>query len=345
MKQEISERGKKVLGAVVDLYIQTAEPVGSRTVWKRYNLKFSPATIRNIMADLEDMGLLFQPHTSAGRMPTELGFRFYVDTLLERQPLASEKRKKIRQHLVKSNYNLEKVLKESSRILSNYSRQAGIVLTPRFSTVILKYIKFIKLKNNVILTILIDSTGTVYHKMITFNMDISQSDLNRFAAYLNESFVDQSLAEVKRKLEKEMERHKAEFDQIWTSIFQFSQEALRIDKEKDVYIEGTVNILSCPEFSDVEVMKSLLKAFEEKSIIVSLLDKTMNERGLRIFIGSEIEEQGLKGCSIIASPYTWRDVVVGTLGVIGPIRMDYSSVIPLVEYTAEVVSDILTKTV
>ncbi|KPJ69412.1 MAG: hypothetical protein AMJ45_00195 [Syntrophobacter sp. DG_60] len=345
MKRKLSEREKKILGAVVDLYIQTAEPVGSHTVRKQYNLKFSPATIRNIMADLKEMGLLFQPHTSAGRIPTELGLRFYIDTLLECQPLKSEQRETIKQRLLKDNYNLEDILKESSRILSTYSHQAGIVLVPRFSNMVLRYIEFVKLKDNLILTILIDSTGSVYHKIIPFNVDITQHDLNRFAIYLNATFTDQPLAEVKHQLVKEMQKDRDKFDEMWADIFQLSQQVLQMDKDKDLYIEGTINILSYPEFADVRAMRLLLKAFEEKSIIVRLLDKTMNERGLQVFIGSEIEEQGLKGCSIIASPYTWGDVVAGTLGVIGSIRMNYSSVIPLVEYTAEVVSDILTKTV
>lgn len=345
MKWTLSERERKILRAVVDLYIQTAEPVGSHTVWKRYNFKFSPATIRNIMANLEEVGLLFQPHTSAGRIPTELGLRFYIDTLLERQPLKSEQRETIKQRLVKDNYSLEDVLKESSRILSSYSCQAGIVLVPRFSNMVLKYIEFVKLRDNLILTILIDSTGNVYHKIVSFNVDVTQHDLNRFAIYLNTNFTDQPLAQVKQELLKEMRKDRDEFDEMWADILQLSHQVLQMDKDKDLYIEGATNILSYPEFADVKAMRLLLKAFEEKGIIVRLLDKTMNEGGLQVFIGSEIEEQSLRSCSIIASPYTRGDVVVGTLGVIGSIRMNYSSVIPLVEYTAEVVSDILTKTV
>ena len=181
----LSERAKQVLGAVVNMYIQTGEPVGSRVIWKRYRLPMSPATIRNIMADLEEMGLFYQPYTSAGRVPTEKGWRFYIDTLLEKRPLSQECRLKIRQSLQEATYDLEKVLTESSRLLSSYSQQTGIVAAPKFSRIILKYIEFVKLNENAILAIIVGATGVVYHRIISAPSSIRQQDLDRFANYLN----------------------------------------------------------------------------------------------------------------------------------------------------------------
>jgi len=339
----LSNRAKQILSAVVDMYIQTGEPVGSRAVWRRYKLPVSPATIRNVMADLEDMGLFYQPHTSAGRVPTELGWRFYIDALLEKRPLSEQYKTRIRQNLGQTTYNIEKILKMSSHILSAYSRHAGVVVAPKFSRIVLKHIEFVKLKQNLILAIIVGSTSIVYHRIIPFSTPIDQNNLNRFANYLNISFAGLTLGEVRQRLVEEMKKDKAEFDAIWQRAFQLSQRVLLPEKE-NIYIEGTTNILNYPELSDVQTMRSLLTAFEEKSIIARLLDRTLQDAKVQVFVGSEIAEEGLKDCSVVASPYMQGNVVLGTVAVIGPMRMNYGKIIPLVEYTAQVLSEILAKT-
>ncbi|HDD43678.1 MAG TPA: heat-inducible transcription repressor HrcA [Candidatus Desulfofervidus auxilii] len=339
----LSERAKQVLGAVVNMYIQTGEPVGSRVIWKRYRLPMSPATIRNIMADLEEMGLFYQPYTSAGRVPTEKGWRFYIDTLLEKRPLSQECRLKIRQSLQEATYDLEKVLTESSRLLSSYSQQTGIVAAPKFSRIILKYIEFVKLNENAILAIIVGATGVVYHRIISAPSSIRQQDLDRFANYLNTFYAGLTLGEARAKLIEEMKKDKEKFDVIWKRVIQLSQRVLQPEKEK-IYIEGTANILKYPEFTDVEVMKTLLAAFEEKSLIARLLERVMQGAKLQVFVGSEIASKELKDCSIVASPYWSGETVMGTVAVIGPMRMDYSIVIPLVEYMAQVLSEVLAQT-
>lgn len=339
----LSNRAKQILSAVVDMYIQTGEPVGSRAVWKRYKLPMSPATIRNIMADLEDMGLFYQPHTSAGRVPTELGWRFYIDALLEKRPLSTQHKTKIRQNLKEVKYNIDQILKRSSYILSAFSHHAGVVVAPKFSRIVLKHIEFVELKRDLVLAIIVGSTGTVYHRIIPFFTPIDQNNLNRFANYLNTSFVGLTLGEVRQKLVEEMRKDKAEFDAIWQKAFQLSQRVLQPENEH-VYIEGTTNILNYPEFSDVQTMKSLLTAFEEKSIIARLLDRTLQDAKVQVFVGSEIAEEGLKDCSVVASPYMQGETILGTVAVIGPMRMDYGTIIPLVEYTAQVLSEFFAKT-
>ena len=338
----LSERAKQVLSAVVQMYITTGEPVGSRAVWKQYKFSISPATIRNIMADLEEMGLFYQPHTSAGRVPTELGWRIYIDTLLEKRPLSKRFKRQIRQSLKEDKDNIEKILKESSKILSFYSQHAGIVVAPKFSTIVLKYIEFVQLRKNSILTIIVGNRGMVYHRVISAPTVISQKDLTRFANYLNTSFTGLTLGEVRQRLIEEMKKDKARFDTLWNKVFQLTQRMFWPEREQ-IYIEGTVNILNYPEFSDVERLKSLLVAFEEKSIIARLLERTVRDAKPQVFVGSEIDQKELRECGVVASPYMSGDSVLGTVAVIGPIRMNYANVIPLVEYTAQVLSEILDK--
>jgi heat-inducible transcriptional repressor len=341
----LSDRDKQILHAVVSMYIQTGEPVGSRAVWKRYKLPMSPATIRNIMADLEEMGFFYQPHTSAGRVPTELGLRFYIDALLKKRPLPPQNKVKIKRDLkeVQSKYDIDKILQKSSHLLSLYSHQAGIVIAPKFSRIILKQIEFVRLNKHLVLAIIVGSTGIVYHRLIPNVSQISQDDLNKFANYLNANFCGLTLGEVKARLIEEMKKDKAEFDAIWEKIVHLGKSILKPEKE-NVYIEGTVNILNYPEFSDVERMKALLKAFEEKGIIARLLERTMEEARVQVFVGGEITAEGLSGCSVVASPYSQGDTVLGSVAVIGPMRMNYAEIIPLVEYTAQVLSEILAKT-
>jgi len=339
----LSERARQVLEAVVNVYIETGEPVGSRVIWKRYHLPMSPATIRNVMSDLEELGFFYQPHTSAGRVPTEKGWRFYINTMLEKRPLSDACRLKIKQSLQEATYNLEKVFTESSRLLSSYSHQAGIVVAPKFSRIILKHIEFVKLSKNAILAVIVGATGIVYHKIISAPFSISQRHLGRFANYLNSFYTGLTLGEVRQRLVEEMKKDKEKFDAIWNRIFQLSQRVLQPEKEK-IYIEGTANILRYPEFTDVEVMKALLIAFEEKSIITKLLERTMYDEKLQVFVGSDLASDKLKECGMVASPYRSGKTVIGTVAVIGPMRMNYSIVIPLVEYMAQALSEVLVQT-
>ncbi len=341
-KMELSKRDRQILQAVVATYIQTGEPVGSRTVWRRYKLPMSPATIRNIMADLEEMGFFFQPHTSAGRVPTELGLKFYIESLLKKKPLPSKNKREIKENLkeLRCEYDLEKVLQESSKLLSQYSKQAGIVIAPKFSRIVLKQIEFVWLNRHTVLAVIVGSTGIVYHRLIPNISKISQPNLNKFANFLNAHFCGMTLGEVKKRLIEDMKKDKAEFDAIWHRITKFSKRLLEPEKE-DVYIEGTTNILNYPEFSDIERMKALVKAFEEKGIITRLLERTMEDARVQVFIGGEISVEGLDKCGIIASPYMQGDTILGSVAVIGPIRMNYAKVIPLVEYTAQVLSELL----
>ncbi len=337
----MSVRDREVLQAIIMDYIQTAEPVGSRTVSKKYNLELSPATIRNVMADLEEMGFLMQPHTSAGRVPTDLAFRYYVDSILEIGKLRQIDRNFIEGSLQDENLDLNEIMKRASSLLSTLSRQTGIVLAPRFGGIIFKHIEFIKLREKKILVIIVSKMGEVQNKIIEADETMTQDELDKYSSYLTEIMGGLSLVEAKRKIVEELKREKVLFDKLMYRALQLSQKALEDEGQGDVFIEGKTNIIQFPEFADFEKMRVLLLAFEEKKKLVKLLDKALSAHGIQIFIGAENEFSEMKGCSVVAAPYSRENFTLGTLGVIGPIRMDYSSIIPIVDYTAKIVCRIL----
>ena len=345
MSLELSERDRRILEAVIQDYILTAEPVGSRTLSKRYNLDLSPATIRNVMADLDDLGLLTQPHTSAGRVPTNQGLRYYVDTILEVKDLPGMDQVAIHQEITAVTTDAEQLLKHASRVLSSVSRQLAVVLAPRFSRLTINQLQFVKINRNMILVILVGRSGIIQNRIIKTDEDLSQEDLNRFNRYLNEILEGLTISEIKRKIVEEMRHEKNQFDQMLSRALALSSQIfVENEIEDDVYIDGRVNLLEHPEFSAVPAMKAIFRAFEDKSILVKLLDNTMNASGVQIFIGTENELAALDGCTLIASRYSRGSRPLGTLGVIGPTRLNYSKIIPVVDYTARLLSQILEST-
>jgi len=340
---ELSGRDRQVLEAVVSDYIQSGEPVGSRTVSKRYELRVSPATIRNVMADLEERGLLSQPHTSAGRVPTEKGLRIYLDTLMRSRTLGKEERARIRRAFQENKSDIQAILQQTSRILSSFCRQAGVVLWPSWKATRLKHIEFVRLRPNQVMVILISKTGLVKHSLLEWPEDIKQEELDKYGRYLNERFQDLPLGEVKERILEEMVKEKVLFDALYSRALEVTQRFFESSLENsEVYIEGQINLLENPEFSDVERLKGILEAFENKSRIVRLLDMSLKvSSGVQIILGPESEFQELQQISLISSPYRHGDTLLGVLGVIGPLRMDYPRIIPVVEFTASLLSQLL----
>jgi heat-inducible transcriptional repressor len=341
MTQTLTDRDREVLGAIITDYIQTAEPVGSRTVSKKSEIRLSPATIRNVMADLEEMGFLTQPHTSAGRVPTDRAFRFYVDSILEVRQLKSADRGRIEMGFQDEGMDTNEVMKRASSLLSLLSKQTGVILAPRFGSNIFKHIEFIKLREKTILVIIVCKSGEVQNKLIESDEDMSQDELDKYSRYLTEIMGGLNLVEARRKILEEIKKEKVLFDKLMFRALQLSQKALEDEGGGDLYIEGKTNILQSPEFTDLEKMRTLLQAFEEKTKIVKLLDKALLAQGMQIFIGAENEFNEMKDCSVIAAPYSKENFTLGTLGIIGPTRMDYPSIIPIVDYTARIVGKIL----
>ena len=338
---DLNERFKKVLEFIVLDYISSAEPVGSRTICKRYGIPLSPATVRNVMADLEELGFLWQPHTSAGRVPTDKAFRFYVDEILNVQSLSQIEREKIRRTYSISKYDIPEIMRETSRILSGLSNYMGVVLAPKMASTIFKHIQFIRLGIDQILAVFVTSGGTVQNVIVYMGDDLSQHELDSMSRYLNEMLKGLTLAQVREKILEEMRKEKVAYDRMMKKALKLGQRVFSGQEEKELYIDGQVNILDELEFANIDKMKSLFRAFEEKSILITLLDQCLAGAGVQITIGSESECREMEGCSLVSAAYGGVDRTLGILGILGPRRMNYSRVIPVVEYTARVLTQIL----
>lgn len=284
---------------------------------------------------------MVQPHTSAGRIPTEHAFRYYVDSILQVKKLGRKEQDRIDTGLTEGSPDVNEVLKRASFLLSLLSRQTGLVLVPRFGSSVFKHIEFIRLREKKILVILVCKTGEVQNKLIESEEEMTQDELDKYSRYLTEIMGGLSLSEAKRRIVEELKQEKVAFDKLMYPALKLSQKALEDEGAGDVYIEGKTNIIRYPEFADLEKMQVLLQAFEEKSKIVRLLDKALSAHGIQIFIGSENEVNEMKECSVVAAPYSKENFTLGTLGVIGPTRMDYSSIIPIVDYTATLLGKVL----
>ena len=261
----MTERDRKVLQAIIMNYIQTAQPVGSRIVSKKSKMGLSPATIRNVMADLEEIGFLVQPHTSAGRVPTDRAFRFYVDSILNMRRLTPEEREQIEKSLQEESLGINEIMKRTSHLLSLLSRQTGVILAPRFGSKIFKHLEFIKLRDKRLLVIIVSKTGEVQNKVIEADEELYQDELDKYGRYLTEIMGGLSLTEAKHKIMEELKKEKVLFDKLMYRALQLSQKALEDEGEGNLFIEGTTNIMQSPEFADMEKMRVLIQAFEEKT--------------------------------------------------------------------------------
>jgi heat-inducible transcriptional repressor len=293
------------------------------------------------MSDLEDMGLLHQPHTSAGRIPTEKALRFYVNSILKVKDLKLSEKDRIRKRYQFSELETSDIIKQTSEVLSVLSHQMSIISAPKIIGTVLKHIEFIKISTNRILVIFVSQSGFVQNRIVEDKEDISQSELDKYTNYLGDILVGISLEEVREKLDQEMQKEKIAYDQLLSKALQLSKKALAEELEPELYVGGKINLLESPEFSEVGRMRTLLQALEEKNLLLTLLDKTMDAEGVQIFIGSEVQLSDMQTLSIITSPYRQGKNVVGALGIIGPTRMDYLNLIPIVEYSAQLVTEFL----
>ena len=345
MTEDLNDRSQNILKAVILSYIRTAYPVGSRTLTKTFDFGLSPASIRNIMADLEEMGYLIQPHPSAGRVPSEKGYRFYVDGLLsEADPEVMNYDFGVQQYSLHKTDDVRGLLQETSRMLSLCSHYAGIVLTPKFANMLFQHLQFIELRRHHILIVFVSTEGLVQTKIIETDEDFAQQELDRFSFFLNDRFKGLTLQEIRTKLLDQMWEDKESYNRLLQMALEPISESLIEAQGEELYLEGAANILEQPEFSNVEKMKALFRTFEEKYNIMKLLDKCFNSEGVQVFIGSENAFPGTNECSLVITNYKRGNQVLGALGIIGPIRMEYSRVIPLVDYTARLLSQTLAET-
>ncbi len=343
MAEELDERGRDVLRAVVQEFIASGDPVGSQHLTRRAEFEVSPATMRNVLSELEALGYLEKPHTSAGRVPTDQGYRFFVDSLLQLKAPTAQDQALIEQGLGAS--GVEERMQEAGKVLHLLSRHAGVVLIPRPSAVTLQRIEFVRLSDDRALAILVGSGGQVQNKLVALDQPLSAEALQAASSYLNELFrAASSIEDVRGRILQELDSERAQYDQLAARALKLGAQATDVSSAERVVIEGQGSFLEAPEFAeDVRRMKALFKALDEKHKLLSLLDRVQRAREMQIFIGAESEFGSQGDVTLIASPYGAGEQVLGTVGVIGPTRLDYQRVIPLVNFTARVLSRALSQ--
>ncbi|MFN2549984.1 MAG: heat-inducible transcriptional repressor HrcA [Myxococcales bacterium] len=330
----LDERARRVLAAIVRDYIQGGEPVGSHAIARRPDVDVSSATVRAVMADLEELGYLEKPHTSAGRIPTSRGYRYYVDALLRVKAPSAEERDEIERQAHEAAPRLEGLMTAASRVLHSLTRHAGVVAAPRPQSERLQRIEFLQLREGRVLAVLVSRSGAVRNRLLTLPQAISS--LEQSANYLNSLIADLTLAEAQARLRAELDRDRRELSELQAHALALGAQAVQVEQPAMV-IEGQASFLEDKALAqDVAKIRALFRALEEKEQLLSVLDRTLDAEELRIFIGAE---SGIVGpdLAIVAAPYRLKGEVVGALGVIGPTRMDYSRVVPLVELTARTV--------
>lgn len=340
MAIELTTRSRQILEAIIEDYIATAEPVGSSTVARRHAMSLSSATIRNVMAQLEEQGLLHSPHTSAGRVPTDKAYRFYVDSLIGLRQITREEKRMIVSSCRQSGVGLSEILKEATKTVSSLSNYLGLVIAPNFNSDLFRHIEFIRLGSHKILAILVSRNGSVQNRLVESETDFSESQLVAMGNYLNELMSGLTINEARSKILQEMQSEKVLYDSMMSQALSMSAQAVA-ENSVDIFIDGQARILEQPEFCDAGRMRDIFRAFEQKGQLLQLLGNCMNADGVQIYIGAETPVSRSAGVSMITSRFVTSNNTVGLLGVIGPTRMGYSSVIPIVDYTARLVSKLL----
>jgi heat-inducible transcriptional repressor len=340
----VNERIREILNWVIATFIVTGKPVGSRTIARHSREQLSAATVRNIMADLEEMGYLHQPHASAGRVPTDKAYRFYVDYLLKRKDLSARDRGIIDRDL-RLDDSTEHLMARTSQVLSRISKNVGIVVSPPISRVALKHIHFTKLTDNRVLIILVSRSGIVQNRLIHYE-DTSQTELDQAARYIVEHFKDQTLYEIRNQILKMIRKEQALYDKFMKRVITLSTEAFAhgdSELEAEIYLDGASNLIKTPEFSDINKMKLLFETIEQKNRLAALISQCIESdtQEVRITIGAENALPGIEDCTLITSRYVVDEKTHGSLGILGPTRMEYGRAISLVDYVARLFGKVL----
>jgi heat-inducible transcriptional repressor len=334
-KHILNERSLQLLKALIERYISDGQPVGSRALSKDSGLKLSPATIRNVMSDLEDLGLIHSPHTSSGRVPTVSGYRLFVDMLLTVKPLQSEEFLRLSESLAAKD-NPSDVIGTASRLLSELTQMAGVVTLPKRELLYLRHIEFLPLSNTRVLVIFVTNEQEVHNKIIITSKIFTPSELQQAANYLNSVYSGKSLLSIRKAVLKELQDDQERMNQVMLDAIKMAQLTFESSNEKeDFVLTGETNLMDFSELSDREQLRKLFNAFSQKQGVIHLLDQCMKAEGVQIFIGEESGYQAFNHCSLVTSSYSVSDKVVGVLGVIGPTRMAYEKIIPYVDVTAK----------
>jgi heat-inducible transcriptional repressor len=337
----LPDREREVLTTIIEAYIATATPVGSRAVSKQSPLGLSPASIRNIMADLTETGYLEQPHTSAGRIPTAKAFRFYIDEVMLEKPLNDASQRRIATVLSTAGLDMGAILRQASRLLSGLSLQVAMVVAPRHAETRWKRIDFSLLNPGLVMVILVLQGGLVRNRVIETSVEVTADDLVGYANYLNHLFTDRTVAEVRSLLVAELREAERTLNALYQRALTLAQAAFERDSEPaaEVIVDGAANILSQPEFADNIHVREVMRVLEERTILLALLDKTATEPRTVITIGPESDLAALADLGVITAPYGAGPL--GAIGLIGPLRMDYATLVPVVNFTANALTRLL----
>jgi heat-inducible transcriptional repressor len=338
---DLDERRRDVLRSVIQLHIETGEPVGSESLARTLNRSLSPATLRNIMADLEALGYLDHPHTSAGRMPTDEGYRFYVDSLMDPQPLPARDAAAIDSALRRGEASLEQVMERASHLLSTLSKHVGFVLIPDIAQTSFRHVDLVPLAHPRVLVVMVSSTGIVTNKVIEVEERLSREELQACANYLNEHFAGLALATVRQRLLELMQEEKALYDSLLKNVAALGERAFSEPGEASVYLDGASNMLSKPEFEDLTRMRAIFKTFEEKGRMVRILNACIGGDGIRVLIGHENPEPDLRQLAFVTSSLPVEGEAGWGLGVLGSTRMEYAHVVTLVDHMAQAIAKTL----
>ncbi len=337
----LNERAQILLKTLVERYIHEGQPVGSRALSKFSGLDLSPATIRNVMADLEEMGLVASPHTSAGRVPTPQGYRLFVDTLLVVKTLDKLELNHLENHLHPDNPS--RLINVASQLLSDLTRFAGVVVTPKRKGAVFRYVEFMALSEKRILLIIVTPEGDVQNRIIFTHTPYSQSDLIEAGNFINQHYAGCTLDEIRGRVDTELKQLRSEMISLMSAAIAAGGEAVNESSEA-VVLAGERNLLQIDELSDnLLSLKKLFELFERKTKLLQLLELSRQAHGVKIFIGGESDVSSLEEFSVVTAPYDMEGEVVGTVGVIGPRRMAYERVIPIVDVTAKLLSSSLSQ--
>ena len=331
--EELTEREKEVFISIVHGFVRTAEPVGSRFLTKHYDLQYSPATVRNVMMDLEEKGLLAQPHTSAGRVPTNHGYRQYVDHMMHVGKLSKQEKQVIVQGLSDYSENVEQIVERSTRVLSKISNQLGVLLAPRFNKGKLQKIDLVSLSDDKLLVVLNIKSGLIKSIIVEIEKTVPRNLLEATVELLNERLYGLSIGELQNSLDERFKDVDSDKKSIVNAIRGKANQLVGHDSDSDFHFSGAKNVISHPEFGSQEKIKKLLELLDRKDILIRMLDDQAND-GVSIIIGDENKETLMKNCSVITTTYQFQDTQ-GTLGIIGPTRMQYAKIVALVEFMAE----------
>jgi len=339
---ELGFRHRKILFATITEYIATGEPVGSRTLSRRFELNLSPATIRNVLADLEEAGYLAQPHTSAGRIPTDKGFRVFVDALAQQREVTVDDREAILHKLRSLRPGVDDLVRETGRLLSALTGAAAIVLPPPPEAALLAQLRFVPLREGELLAVIVTRSGGVQNRVVRVGRELESGELERVHNYLAELVRDRTLQQLRQAVAEEMTTERDRYDQLRRRAKEMLDATMPQASERpEVVIEGQGLLLDHPEFAHVEKIRTIIHTLEEKEKILELLDRTLASGGVQVLIGSETELGEVQDLSVVSASYRQAGASTGTLGVIGPTRMDYAKVVPLVGFTAQVMTDLL----